>query len=229
MSAHSRVTGRYGAATMRIVSRPHRCLLFAAMLLGALTPSGGALDSDRSLRQALHRVWQVQQGLPRATIYAIVQTADGYLWLGTQTGLVRFDGVRFLSVNDVGNGISLEGGVVRDLAETPDHSLWVATEGAGLVRVRDGAATRFTAQSGLPSDDVERLLCDSSARLWIGTSAGLASFEADRLRAVALPGGGGAVRGLCESKDGKVWVGGDGPAGAVWGAGRGAAGRECAR
>jgi signal transduction histidine kinase/ligand-binding sensor domain-containing protein len=167
-----------------------------------------ALDNDRSLRQALHRVWQVQQGLPRATIFSITQTADGYLWLGTQTGLVRFDGVRFLSVNDAGNGISLEGVVVRDLAETPDHALWLATEGAGLIHMRAGSATRFA-----PAGDIHRLLCDSSGRLWIGTSRGLASFHDDRLTTTPITA---PVRGLCESPDGKVWIGGDGPNLSIW-------------
>ena len=54
-----------------------------------------ALDPSRSLTQYFHRVWQIQPGLPQASIYCVLQTQDAYLWLGTQLGLVRFDGVRF--------------------------------------------------------------------------------------------------------------------------------------
>src|SRR5579862_7739313 len=76
----------------------------------ALSLSAGgrahALDATRTLTQYVHRIWQTQQGLPQASIYAIAQTVDGRLWLGTRTGLVHFDGVRFASF-DGANGVSL--------------------------------------------------------------------------------------------------------------------------
>src|SRR5689334_7805120 len=80
------------------------------------------LDPVRSLTQALHRIWQVPQGLPQASIYSIRQTHDGYLWLGTQTGLVRFDGVRFTSVGEA-NGLPWPRIWVRDLVEDAEHHL----------------------------------------------------------------------------------------------------------
>ena len=70
--------------------------LFAASLLLPFTPAWG-LEPGRAITQALLRKWQVPQGLPQATITKIVQTSDGYLWLGTQSGLYRFDGIRFVT------------------------------------------------------------------------------------------------------------------------------------
>src|SRR5579863_8767969 len=70
-----------------------RILLPAILVVCAGTSS--ALDSNRRLTQYVHRIWTTQQGLPPGTINDIWQTRDGFLWLGTQTGLVRFDGVRF--------------------------------------------------------------------------------------------------------------------------------------
>src|ERR1041385_5712516 len=75
-----------------------------------------ALDPSRTLSQYVHRIWQVQQGLPQASIYAIVQTHDGYLWLGTQTALVKFDGVRFTTIEQL-DGVSLANVWVTQLVE----------------------------------------------------------------------------------------------------------------
>src|SRR5207248_1092967 len=77
---------------------PRRLALTVVLIFSPL--AAYALDAGRSLTQALHRIWQVPQGLPQATIYSIRQTQDGYLWLGTQSGLVRFDGVRFTSIGE---------------------------------------------------------------------------------------------------------------------------------
>ena len=59
------------------------------------------LDPNRRLTQYVHRIWQTQQGLPQGAILQIFQTREGYLWLATQTGLVRFDGVRFQQAEDI--------------------------------------------------------------------------------------------------------------------------------
>ena len=56
-----------------------------------------ALDPNRSISQYIHDEWGIAQGLPAGTIYAIAQSADGYLWIGAEKGLVRFDGLSFQS------------------------------------------------------------------------------------------------------------------------------------
>ena len=63
---------------------------FGVLVLAAMSLAFG-LDPTRTLTQYAHRVWQAQQGLPQGTVYSILQTHDGYLWLGSQTGLIRFD------------------------------------------------------------------------------------------------------------------------------------------
>src|ERR1051325_9031422 len=85
-----------------------------------------ALDPSRTLTQYVHRIRQVQQGLPQAWIYSIAQTHDGYLWLGTQTGLVKFDGVRFTTIDETDGVPSAHIWVTR-LLEDDHHALWVGT------------------------------------------------------------------------------------------------------
>src|SRR6478736_4614653 len=102
--------------------------LTAVVLAGALRAD--ALDPARALTQYVHRIWQVPQGLPQASIYAIAQTADGQLWLGTQKGLVNFDGVRFTTVV-LRSGVSLADVWVTALHEDRAHALWIGTDESG--------------------------------------------------------------------------------------------------
>ena len=96
------------------------------LLLSLCATSLLALDPNRTLTQYVHRIWTVQQGLPTGTIYDIWQTRDGYIWLGTQTGLVRFDGVRFTAAENIYPGVP-ENLWVRAGFEDSSGSLWVAT------------------------------------------------------------------------------------------------------
>lgn len=57
------------------------------------------MDPQKSIRQYVHRSWDIDEGLPGSSISGLVQTADGYLWFGTRDGLVRFDGARFTVFN----------------------------------------------------------------------------------------------------------------------------------
>src|SRR5258707_7969476 len=103
-----------------------------ALLTAAVAPRALALDPGRSLTQYVHRIWQMQQGLPQATIFSIWQTHDGYLWLGTQAGPMRFDGVRFTTPDEAG---PLQSRWVRSLLEDDQHNLWIGTNESGLARL----------------------------------------------------------------------------------------------
>jgi len=70
-------------------------LNLAFVLLLSLSASAYALDSSRELSQFGHEVWLTENGLPQNTVHAIAQTPDGYIWIGTEEGLARFDGVKF--------------------------------------------------------------------------------------------------------------------------------------
>lgn len=96
-----------------------------------------ASDGKRTLSQYVHAVWSADEGYLEGTVYATAQSADGYLWLGTGTGLVRFDGFEFTRIEP-----SLPDhrpvGAVRGLIEDAEGNLWIRLDGPRLLRYRDG-------------------------------------------------------------------------------------------
>jgi signal transduction histidine kinase/ligand-binding sensor domain-containing protein len=172
--------------------------------------SASALEPTRALTQSLHRIWQMQQGLPEATIYSIRQTSDGYIWLGTQSGLTRFDGVQFTPVRDIEN-VQLDKTWVRQLLADDDRGLWLATDSSGLFLVRNAAATHYTKADGLPSDHVRALLLDRHGVLWIGTDVGVARLANGKFVRCNISGQTSLkdVEALAQTTDGVIWAGTD--------------------
>jgi ligand-binding sensor domain-containing protein len=101
-------------------------LSIAAILAAACGSALYGLDPSRTLTQYVHRIWQVQQGLPESSIYSLLQTRDGYLWLGTQTGLVRFDGVRFSMLESIYPGAPANVWI-RAAIEDSQGAVWIGT------------------------------------------------------------------------------------------------------
>jgi PAS domain S-box-containing protein len=135
-----------------------------------------ALDPQKAISQYSHKVWQTDDGLPQISVQAIIQTRDGYLWLGTQEGVVRFDGVRF-TVFDKKNSPGLGHNSVQALVEGQDGSLWVGTSG-GLTRLKDGRFTTYTTAQGLAHNLIRALYEDRDGNLWVGTfGGGLSRFK----------------------------------------------------
>ncbi len=99
---------------------------------------------------------------------AIAQTTDGFLWLGTEQGLVRFDGISF-AVLDRNSKPALPGNDVQCLLATKDGSLWVGT-GDGLARMKDGLVTTFSAANGLPGNNIRSLALDLSGTVVVVTT-----------------------------------------------------------
>jgi ligand-binding sensor domain-containing protein/signal transduction histidine kinase len=96
-----------------------------------------AIDPTRAISQYVRDRWGVEQGFPRGPVYAITQTTDGYLWIGTEAGLVRFDGRTFRLIKDKSGAFTIRS--VRGLASASDGSLWIRLPDHNVVRYRDGA------------------------------------------------------------------------------------------
>lgn len=116
--------------------------------------------------------WQTEAGLPLNSVTCVLQTRDGYLWIGTPNGLARFDGVRFTTFR-VADGMGLKSNRILCLFEDAKGVLWVGTDEGGLTSHLQVKFTTFTTQDGLSSDTVLCLGEDLHGALWVGTDSGL--------------------------------------------------------
>ena len=175
--------------------------VFCALLGVVFFPAQArSLDAD-SYRV---RVWQTDDGLPQNSVHAIAQSEDGYLWVGTHEGLARFDGVRFTPVAEAG----LQRGWITALCAARDGSLWIACEGSGLARLKDGKFTWLAETNGLPSNQARCLLESRDGSLWIGSEAGLTQLKDGKLTTFSDMNGLGdnSVRAICEDAAGNLRI-----------------------
>src|SRR4029453_7314308 len=120
--------------------------LIAAGMLLLCCSVAFALNPALAVSQYAHKSWKVREGVFKGSIYAVAQTLDGYLWLGTEFGLVRFDGVRAVEWQPSGD---------QALAAGPNGALWAATQG-GLSRLKGGSIGTLSSKNGLPFRTVHR-------------------------------------------------------------------------
>jgi signal transduction histidine kinase/ligand-binding sensor domain-containing protein len=145
-----------------------------------LAVSAYALDPHKSLTQYSRTTWGQADGLPQDTIKAITQTTDGYLWLGTDEGLARFDGYDFRQY-DKASG-DLPANSITALAAASDGTLWIGTSN-GLTRYSPAGKNRFhtfTTKDGLPDDAIIQLYEDHGGTLWIVAGIYLSRYQNGR-------------------------------------------------
>ena len=123
--------------------------------------------------------WTTDNGLPQNSVLSVAQTADGYLWMTTLDGLVRFDGVNFKVFNK-SNSPGLLTNRLTYLFVEKSGVFWIATENSGLTRYQNGEFHTFTTADGLPSNDVNDIVSDFDGSLLIATRLGMARFRDDR-------------------------------------------------
>src|SRR5215472_691073 len=137
----------------------------AVLTIALLIPQLVEASTNSSLwaDEPVVRTWQTKDGLPQNTVYAITQTRDGYLWVGTGGGLARFDGPHFRTF---GLQDGLRSVQISTLLEDRQGILWVGTRGGGLSRFENGRFTPLLSAEGVP-EMVEALAADEAGRLWI--------------------------------------------------------------
>jgi ligand-binding sensor domain-containing protein len=150
-------------------------------------------------------VWQTEQGLPQDSVTAIVQTRDGYLWLGTYNGLVRFDGVRF-KIFDTSNTPEFGDNRITSLFEDADGTLWIGHETGGLTQLRAGKFSAVNPGNDWPGGAIFAMGTDADGVLWLLNREGtLLSLQGAKLVAPNL-GSGENVPSLAKDKNGELWV-----------------------
>jgi ligand-binding sensor domain-containing protein/signal transduction histidine kinase len=167
-----------------------------------------ALDPRAGLGQFSRRAWLTEQGLPQNTAQSIVQSHDGYIWVATEEGLARFDGLGF-TVFDRQNTPQLKSNDISALLSARKAPvLWVSTAG-GLTRYGEGKWTTYTTADGLASNDVFSAYEDREGTLWVATSSGLSRFREGVFTNFTTRDGlaSDSVQVIYEDREGTLWVG----------------------
>lgn len=153
------------------------------------------------------RVYARDQGLPDNRVLSLLQSRDGYLWVGTGSGLARFDGLRF-QVLDRDSYPEFVNDECAALAEGLDGAIWIGTKD-GLLRLQFGRIQRLSEQDGLADKRIHSLCAARNGDLWIGTSRGLNRLRRGRMESLPMPMGrkeeNREVHSLYEDASGAVW------------------------
>ena len=172
----------------------------ALTLLTVFARCGLALDPTQPAGSYIRTDFTVEDGLPSNVVNAILQTRNGFLWIGTDAGLARFNGRHFKLIDFRGPRSAAQGSV-RTLAEGPDGDLWVGTH-FGLARIPstapDGSdkwSSTFYHQSG-KRDEITRLKFSHDGTLWVGTEDGLFRFDRGRFAPILSGAGVGQIEEL---------------------------------
>lgn len=194
-------------AAVRDAARFAWLLFFVSALLSR---PAAALDPALEMTQYGHRSWSARDGDFQGNLLGIGQSADGYLWLGTGFGLLRFDGARFVGWEPPPGSPELPGMPIQHLLGARDGSLWIG--GNGLARLEDGVLIRYSEYDGC---FVQSMVEDQGGKVWVSClrrpTGRLCAFDEAGMECFGEDGRFGEwARGLYEDSRGRLWVGSPG-------------------
>jgi signal transduction histidine kinase/ligand-binding sensor domain-containing protein len=171
--------------------------------------AASALSRDGTIADLRRTTWGAKEGAP-SSIAAVAQTSDGYLWIGSASGLFRFDGLRFVRV-DLPRDDRLSSVQVWSLFAPASGGLWIGFTFGGVAFLKDGKMTAYAERDGLPPGSVKAFALDPGGTLWAGTTSGLARLDGSQWQKV------GAERGYSDTQTNALLVD---SAGTLWSASR---------
>jgi signal transduction histidine kinase/ligand-binding sensor domain-containing protein len=193
----------------RMIHRNWLCGLLLTVLAGiCFVNRAYALDSARAMSQYVHDKWGVERGFVGGAVYAISQSADGYLWIGTERGLVRFDGFNFTLIQrPILDSHPI--GPVRDLVSDAEGNMWILLDGPHLLRYREGRFEDAYARFGMQDIAFTAMSLDNMGGLLLsGLGDPTLLYRDGRFQTIAhveeIPG---TVISIAETRDGRIWMG----------------------
>ena len=190
-----------------LVSIAIGCILLAGWARALPRESNPNARGEVTLGKRRAQSWQIENGLPQNSVQALIQGHNGYIWLGTQGGLTRFDGVRFV-IFDRSNTPELGNENILSLAENRDGTLWIGTAD-GLIRYQHGNFKRIASDpaAGAESNQVRSLLLDRQGVLWVGTRSGVRRVHGEAAVSNGAVAGlaGYSVAAIRQFADGSIW------------------------
>lgn len=165
------------------------------------------LDPGKGINQYNHQIFSTEDGLPQSSILSIIQTSDGYLWMGTYEGAARFDGIKF-KIFDKSNTSEMESNRIKILFEDSRGDLWIGTS-TGLLRYSKGDFKSYTTGDGLSDDFVLSIAEDPTGSIWVGTTHGLNRFKDNTFTVYTMEHGlsHNYISALAVDDEGSLWIG----------------------
>jgi signal transduction histidine kinase/ligand-binding sensor domain-containing protein len=186
-------------------------LCAALMVIGVMSAiPAKALDPQKRISQFTHSSWTAKDGVP-GPVRAIAQTPDGYLWLGTEAGLYRFDGLHFVAW-EPSFGEQIPGSAVWALCTSREGSLWIGFSSGGISQLRNGHLKNYLHADGVPEGGILSIVEDGNGSIWAGGQYGLRRLESGHWRQVGAESGYPApgAQVLFMDRRGTLWVATDG-------------------
>src|SRR5215831_13266526 len=179
----------------------------AALMLGLVADvhEPAVWASARGVKEFHHRMWTSDNGI--GAVFDIQQAPNGYLWLTTSTGVFRFDGVRFQSVEEVTNG-EVQNSEIHSAFVSSSGGVWLKTRAAGLLYWKDERLTVFRDRRCTPASQLEGLAEDRDGSLWVQGSGGFFHLRGSVCEQVGVEQGypGGFPAAILVDSTGTVWV-----------------------
>ena len=184
--------------------------VFSAVVLGLAGLRGAPLVlAAVDLPRFVARSWQTDNGLPQSTATAVLQAQDGYLWVGTYNGLVRYDGVRFV-VFDNNNTPELQDKGITSLFQAADGTLWIGHSSGGLTRYKNGQFKRVNVALSWGEGAIKAIATDGMEDVWLLSDTGLVARLRDGLILTPPTGPLSGLAEMVRSEHGDIWVSRDG-------------------
>jgi ligand-binding sensor domain-containing protein/signal transduction histidine kinase len=183
---------------------------FMALIVAVcIANTAHAIDPNRGLSQYIREQWGTARGFPGGPVYAITQTTDGYLWIGTEKGLARFDGLNFRLIQ-LPNSSPATAGPVLGLIADAQGNLWIRLRSPGMLRYRAGKFENVLAGLERPEPGVTAMCRGTNGKVLLSALInGTLSYSEGRFVTLApmstLPNF--LVISMAETPDGNVWLG----------------------
>ncbi len=195
---------------MNHIKKKHHKNFLYILLLQTLILSNVlfAFYTEKHPQEFLINIWTVEDGLPQNTIQSLLQTQDGFIWAGTPSGLVRFDGLNF-KIYTRWNLPVLKSDNITCLYEDQNNVLWIGTEDGGLCALKEGEWINYSTTNGLSSDHVRTIISDWRGDLWVGTDYGLNRIDKDGIKVLTTKDGlyDDIITSLAVDSWNNLWIG----------------------
>ncbi|MCP4216259.1 MAG: helix-turn-helix domain-containing protein [bacterium] len=186
----------------------NKILYCLVLCLGFALPSYCYENRRPADRYISHRL-TTRDGLPQDTVYDIAQDKDGYIWIGTDVGLVRYDGINYIYYTR-SNTKELLNNSITALLAARDGTIWIGTFGGGITLYKEKSFYSYSSKNGLPNDFICIIVQDAAGFIWLGTNGGgLIRYKNEQFDVFTTADGlsSNIIHSLADDHKGNLWVG----------------------